>query len=208
MKVELLAITPNAEKLIERAARVCYRSGAKAGPGTDKELIPRLIKSGHHSALEHAGASFLLGEVSRSLTHQLVRHRLCSYSQQSQRFVNEMNFHFVEPRSVAKNPEAHRIFEEFMADARTAYAELQRLEIKGEDARFVLPNAVCSEIVISANFRELRHIFCLRCDPHAQWEIRNVAIEMLRIMKKEAPSVFGDFVIDETTNTASTPFPS
>lgn len=208
MKVELLAITPNAEKLIERAARVCYQSGPKAGPGTDKELILRLIESGHHSALEHASASFLLGELSRSLTHQLVRHRLCSYSQQSQRLVNEVNFHFVEPPSIAQDPKAHTIFEKFMADARTAYAELQRQGIKGEDARFVLPNAVCTEIVISANFREWRHIFYLRCDPHAQWEIREVALKMLSVLQMKAPTVFGDFVIDEATNTASTPFPS
>jgi len=95
-----------------------------------------------------------------------------------------------------------------MVDANNAYCKLQELGIKNEDARFVLPNAVQSESVLSANFREFRHIFCVRCDRHAQWEIREVALQMLRIMKKEAPSVFGDFVIDEETATAYTLFPS
>jgi len=208
MRVELLVITPNAERLIERAARVCYQSSSKAGPGSQKKLIRKLIQSGHHSVLEHAGASFLIAEASRTLTHQLVRHRLCSYSQQSQRFVNEGNFHFVEPPCIAENPKAHAIFEKFLAHANRAYMELQRLGIKNEDARFVLANATQSVITMSANFRELRHIFCLRCSKHAQWEIGNVAVDMLRIMKREAPSVFADFVIDKETNTAHTSFPS
>lgn len=123
-------------------------------------------------------------------------------------FVNEANFQFVEPPSITQNPEAHRIFEGFMAEARRKYVQLQELAIKREDARFVLPNAVCTQIVVSANFRQLRHMFCMRCTKHAQWEIRTAAIEMLRIMKGEAPSVFGDFFIDEETNTAHTPFPS
>jgi thymidylate synthase (FAD) len=95
-----------------------------------------------------------------------------------------------------------------MRHAEGAYGKLQDLGVANEDARFVLPNAVQSEIVISANFRELRHIFCLRCGRHAQWEIRRVALQMLRIMKREAPAVFADFEIDEKNQTAHTPFPS
>jgi thymidylate synthase (FAD) len=114
----------------------------------------------------------------------------------------------VEPESIRKKTEAHKLFEEFMAKAKNAYCKLQKLGIKNEDARFVLPNAVQSEIVLSANFRELRHIFCVRCDRHAQWEIRNIVLQMLRILKEQAPSVFEDFVIDEETVTAHTPFPS
>jgi len=158
--------------------------------------------------LEHAYATFRITGVSRSFTHQLVRHRLCAFSQRSQRYVNEKNFAFVEPGSIREKTQAHKLFEEFMADAKNAYCKLQKLGIKNEEARFVLPNAVQSEIVLSANFRELRHIFCVRCDMHAQWEIREVALQMLRIMKKEASSVFGDFVIDEETATAYTPFSS
>ncbi len=208
MTVELIAITPNAEVVIEKAGRTCYCSTPKAQPAGEKNLIHRIIKNGHHSVLEHASATFRITGVSRSFTHQLVRHRLCAFSQRSQRYVNEKSFAFVEPESIREKTEAHRLFEEFMADAKNAYCKLQELGIKNEDARFVLPNAVQSEIVLSANFRELRHIFCVRCDRHAQWEIREVALQMLRIMKKEAPSVFGDFVIDEETATAYTPFPS
>lgn len=207
-KVELVAITPDCEKVIEQASRTCYRSTSRTGPDTKKDFIRKIIKNGHHSVLEHAYVTFRVTEVSRSFTHQLVRHRLCTFSQRSQRYVNEKSFAFVEPESIREKTEAHRLFEEFMAKAKDAYCKLQELGIKNEDARFVLPNAVQSEIVVSANFRQLRHMFCVRCDRHAQWEIRNVALEMLRIMKKEAPSVFGDFVIDEETATAYTPFSS
>lgn len=206
MHVELIAITPDAEAVIEQAGRTCYRS--RSGPDSKKNFIRKIIENGHHSVLEHAYATFRVTGVSRSFTHQLVRHKLCAFSQRSQRYVNEKNFAFVEPESIAENTEAHRLFEDFMAKAKDAYCKLQKLGIKNEDARFVLPNAVQSEIVISCNFRELRHIFCVRCNRHAQWEIREISLQMLGIMKKEAPSVFEDFVIDEETATARTQFPS
>ena len=208
MKVELLAITPYPDRLIEDAGRTCYRSHSKARKGSEKQFVRKLIESGHHSVLEHAYATFRITGASRSFTHQLVRHRLCAFSQQSQRYVDERSFSYVEPPSIAAEPEAHGVFTRFMNDAKETYARLQALGIPNEDARFVLPNAVQSEIVISANFRELRHIFCLRCDRHAQWEIRYAALEMLRIMKKVAPAAFSDFVIDEETWTACTAFPS
>ena len=208
MHVELIAITPNAEAVIEKAGRTCYCSIPKAQPASEKNFIYRITKSGHHSVIEHASATFRITGVSRSFTHQLVRHRLCAFSQRSQRYVNEKSFAFVEPESIRDKTEAHRLFEEFMAEAKSVYCKLQELGTKNEDARFVLPNAVQSEIVISANFRELRHILCVRCDRHAQWEIRNVSLQMLRILKEQAPSVFEDFVIDEETVTAHTPFPS
>jgi len=176
MHVELISITAGCQKVIERAGRTCYRSGSKIGPVSETKFIRKLIESGHHSVLEHAYATFRITSVSRSFTHQLVRHRLCAFSQRSQRYVNEKSFAFVEPESIREKTEAHKLFEEFMAEAKDAYCKLQELGIKNEDARFVLPNAVQSEIVLSANFRELRHIFCVRCDTHAQWEIRNVAL--------------------------------
>ena len=208
MHVELIAITPNAEAVIEKAGRTCYCSIPKAQPASEKNFIYRITKSGHHSVIEHASATFRITGVSRSFTHQLVRHRLCAFSQRSQRYVNEKNFTFVEPESIREKTEAHELFEWFIAEAKSVYCKLQELGTKNEDARFVLPNAVQSEIVISANFRELRHILCVRCDRHAQWEIRNVSLQMLRILKEQAPSVFEDFVIDEETVTAHTPFPS
>jgi len=206
MHIELIAITPNSEKVIEQAGRTCYRSASRIGPDSRKDFIPKIIENGHHSVLEHAYATFRITEVSRSFTHQLVRHRLCAFSQRSQRYVDEKGFAYVEPKSIREKTEAHGLFSKFMAEAKDAYCKLQELGIKNEDARFVLPNAVQSEIVISANFRQLRHIFSVRCDRHAQWEIRKVTLQMLRIMKKEAPSVFGDFEINEGLMTAYTKF--
>lgn len=200
MKVELLFITPDAEKLIETAGRTSYLSFGKQGKDTEKTFIRMLIKRGHLSVLEHAYATFRISGVSRAFTHQLVRHRLCSFIQQSQRYVDESNFNFIEPQSIKNNPEAHSIFTESMDNARKTYVELQKLGIKNEDARFVLPNAAESQIVVTANLREWRHIVELRGEPDAQWEIRRAAIEILKILKKHAPTVFGDFEIDEKNN--------
>ena len=208
MNVRLLAITPEAEKLIEKAGRTCYQSHDHTKPGSETIFIPRIIENGHHSVLEHAYATFQFDEVSRCLTHQLVRHRLIGISQQSQRYVNEQNYSYVIPESIKENKKAIKLFNDFIAITKDCYKKLQQLGIKNEDARYVLPNAVHSEIVISANFRELRHIFCVRCSKHAQLEIRKCALSMLRIMKKHAPSVFSDFVIDEKDKTAYTKFPS
>jgi len=206
MYVKLLTITPEAEKTIEQAGRTCYQSDSKIEHGSERKLIRKMIEMGHHSVLEHGYATFKVKGVSRSFTHQLVRHRLCAFSQQSQRYVSEKQFDFVEPDSIADTPEAHSLFEQFMAEAKSAYCRLQDLGIRNEDARFVLPNAVESEIVMSANFRQFRHMFCLRCGKHAQWEIRKVCLCMLQILQKEVPSVFDDFIIDEFSSTADTPF--
>jgi len=197
MKVELLFITPDAEKLIETAGRASYLSFNKQGKDTEKAFIRMLIKKGHYSVLEHAYVTFRISGVSRAFTHQLVRHRLCSYTQQSQRYVDESNFNYIEPESIKNYSKAHSLFIEFMNEAKRIYSELQRLGIKNEDARFVLPNAVESQIVVTANLREWRHIVELRGSPDAQWEIRRVAIEILEILKKHAPTVFEDFEIDK-----------
>lgn len=196
MKVELLAITPNAERVIEEAGRTCYLSFDKMGEDTHKKFIRMIIRSGHHSVLEHAYATFRIKGGSRSFTHQLVRHRLCAFSQQSQRYVDESNFSVVMPKTIENNKEAKTLFENFINNAKEVYIRIQSLGINREDARFVLPNAIESEIVISANFREFRHIFKERCSKAAQWEIREIAIEMLKIMKGHAPTVFEDFEID------------
>jgi thymidylate synthase (FAD) len=197
MKVELLSITSNAEKLIEEAGRTCYLSFNRISKDSEKRFIRMLINSGHHSVLEHAYATFRIRGGSRSFTHQIVRHRLCAFSQQSQRYVDENNFRFIEPDSVKNNREAHKLFIKFIETSKETYKRLKELGIRKEDARFVLPNAIESEIVISANFRELRHIFQVRCSKDAQWEIREITLEMLKIMKREAPAVFEDFEIDE-----------
>jgi thymidylate synthase (FAD) len=201
-EISLLAVTPRAEKLIEEAGRTCYLSFDKMDDTSEQNFIRRCIRSGHHSILEPASASFRIRGASRAFTHQLVRHRVASFSQQSQRYVSEEEFNFVVPPDIAANPAALTVFRDFMESARRAYVKLREAGVKKEDARFVLPNALESEIVFSANFRELRHVFALRCARGAQWEIRGVCLEMLRVMRKEAPSVFGDFIIDEESRTA------
>jgi len=201
MKVELLFITPNAEKLIETAGRMSHLSFNKQAKDTQKEFIRMLLKKGHYSVLEHAYATFRISGVSRAFTHQLVRHRICSFTQQSQRYVNESDFNYVEPDSIKGNPKTHSLFTEFMERAKRSYLELQKLGIKNEDARFVLPNAAESQIVVTANLREWRHIVELRGSPDAQWEIRKVAIEILKILKNHAPTVFENFEINEKNST-------
>lgn len=201
MKVELLFITSDAEKVIETAGRTSYLSFNKQGKNTEKKFIQMLINRGHYSVLEHAYASFRISGVSRAFTHQLVRHRLCSFTQQSQRYVDDSNFKYVEPDPIKNNSKAHDLFIQFMGEVKRIYSELQRLGINNEDARFVLPNATESQIVVTANLREWRHIMELRGSPNAQWEIRKVAIEIFKILKKHAPTVFANFEIDKENET-------
>jgi thymidylate synthase (FAD) len=197
MKIELLFITPEPEKLIEAAGRTSYLSFSKQGKDTEKAFIRALIKRGHLSVLEHAYATFRISGISRAFTHQLVRHRLCSFTQQSQRYVDESNFNYIEPLSIKNHPEAHSAFIDFMKKARKTYRDLQKLGIKKQDARFVLPNAAESQIVVTANLREWRYIIELRSEPGAQWEIREAAIEIRKILKKHAPTIFEDFEPDK-----------
>ena len=202
--VTLLAITPNAEKLIEEAGRTCYLSLDRIAEGTEKSFIRNCIKRGHHSILEHASASFRITGASRAFTHQLVRHRLASFSQQSQRYVDEAGFNYIMPEAVLEDAEAAKAFREQMARAEETYRFLRERGVRKEDARFVLPNASESQIVFSANFRELRAIFRLRLERGAQWEIRRVCSDMLKLLQEAAPAVFSDFILDEETMTART----
>lgn len=201
-EVILLAITPNPEKLIEEAGRTCYLSLSKITDDSERNFIRSAIKRGHHSILEHASASFRILGASRSFTHQLVRHRIASFSQQSQRYVDEAEFNYIVPPDIAANEEALSVYREFIENSRNTYAKFRDLGIKKEDARFILPNALESQIVFSANFREFRSVFNLRLDKAAQWEIRRVCLEMLKILQEKAPSVFGDYAINEDDWTA------
>ena len=193
-QVELLAITENAEMVIEESGRTCYLSFDKMGEDSTKRFIRMIVKSGHHSVLEHASATFRIKGGSRSFTHQIVRHRMASFSQQSQRYVSEEQFHIVTPPSIRENDEALALYNECMETCRQAYRKLKEMEIRKEDARFVLPNAVESEIVVTANFREWRHIISLRKGKGAQWEIREISRLILEILAKKAPTVFEDLL--------------
>ncbi len=192
--MELLSITPDAERLIEEAGRTCYLSFDKIDSASSQKFIRMIIKNGHHSVLEHACATFRIKGGSRSFTHQIVRHRLASFSQQSQRYVNEREFQTVTPPSISQNKDALKVFDDLMEHARKAYGELKKMNIRKEDARFVLPNAVTSEIVITANLRQWRHIISLRTEKHAQWEIRHICDEILRQLAEKAPAIFEDFL--------------
>jgi thymidylate synthase (FAD) len=197
MSVELLAITPDAEALIERAGRICYASEPKGDPGA---FIRRRLAEGHESIIEHASATVLV-ECSRACSHQLVRHRLASYSQESQRYVDAANFDYVTPPSIDENTrgryERRTIWQNAMDDAAVSYERLRELGVPKEDARFVLPNACLTRLVVTMNFRSWRHFIRIRGDKTAQWEIRDVAREVLAILQLEAPSVFGDLEVSE-----------
>ncbi len=199
MQVELLYHTPDPERAIATAARLCY---APVGAFELMETMPEervasvlstIMESGHFSTLEHASYTFAIDGVSRALTHQLVRHRLASFNQQSQRYVKfKDELPFVEPPSIAANEQAQEIFDGFMKNAQEAYAQLVELGIPAEDARFVLPNAVETKIVVTMNVRELLHFFSLRCCNRAQWEIRALAHRMLELVRPTAPFIFLD----------------
>lgn len=194
MRVELIAITRpvnggTSETLLEHAGRVCYHSSKRGEPG---RFLQNRIREGHESIIEHAGATFEISGISRACSHQLVRHRLASYSQESQRYVDMSHPEFVVPPGVAENPAAKEIWDRFIAGVAEAYRQLRAQGVRKEDARFILPNATATRIVVTMNYRALRHFFAVRCDPAAQWEIRALATEMLRLVYRQAPAVFHD----------------
>ncbi|HNS49590.1 MAG TPA: FAD-dependent thymidylate synthase [Anaerolineae bacterium] len=195
MHVELIAMTRYLgdgglpENLLEHAGRTCYRSEATGQPG---RYLKARIREGHESLIEHATITFEISGVSRACTHQLVRHRIASYSQESQRYVDLAEPDFVVPPSVAANPEAMEVWTEHTEQVALAYRKLREKGIRKEDARFLLPNATATRIVVTMNLRSLRHFFAVRCDKAAQWEIRELAVEMLRQSHAVAPAVFAD----------------
>ncbi len=196
MKVKLIAITRyleggGCEELLEHAGRVCYRSKSPGTPEATVRFIRRRIGEGHESIIEHASATFEIVGISRACSHQLVRHRLASYSQESQRYVDMSNPQWVMPPSVAASSEAVAIWEECLERVVEAYRKLRALGVAKEDARFLLPNATATRLVMTANLREWLHIFRLRISPHAQWEIREVCVRMLEALCPHAPGVFG-----------------
>lgn len=186
--VRLLVITPNAEKLIESAGRLCWNTVDKTGITPNR--IQEWIKVGHESMVEHASATFYI-RASRVLTHELVRHRIASYSQRSQRYVKESEPKYVTPAEIFGS-ELDLIFTEVMDKCWSAYGELLTQGVKPEIARYVLPNACETQITMTMNFRELRHFIKLRTSKKALPEMRAVATKIRTIMKEEAPSVFED----------------
>lgn len=195
MKVELIAYTPEPEATVAAAARLCYSSRGVADLRealTAEEavsLVKRLISMGHLSPAEHVSFTFAIEGVSRTLSHQLVRHRIASYSQKSQRYVDENNFSYVVPPSIAAEPAALERFQRVMGELQAAYQELSGI-VPREDARYLLPNATETKLVCTMNARALFNFFRLRCCQRAQWEIRELACRMRDEVRKIAPTLF------------------
>lgn len=195
MIVKLLAFTQNADAICAAAGNSCYseRASHEIVEDIDSEkILTRIVGMGHHSVLEHAVFTFSVEGVSRALTHQLVRHRVASYSQQSQRYVSMREPTFVTPHTVEGNGEAAKVFEETMAAIWEAYGKLESMGIPAEDARYLLPNGCTTNITITMNARELLHFFSLRCCNRAQWEIREMADRMLELCMEVSPVIFRD----------------
>lgn len=199
MEVTLLYHTPDPERAVATAARLCYSplGGRELMEGMTQEKVEKVLstimRSGHFSTLEHASYTFAVEGVSRSLTHQLVRHRLASFNQQSQRYVKfKEEPDVVKPQSVSDDPEASKVFDEAIEAAWKAYDAMVKAGVPAEDARYVLPNACESKIVVTMNIRELLHFFELRCCNRAQWEIRELAWKMLELVRPTAPYIFMD----------------
>lgn len=220
MNVELITYTPNADKLVAAAAKLCYAKSDidtlmdKLTPERVESFLKLLGDLGHESPVEHASFTFGIEGVSRTLLAQLTRHRIASFSVQSQRYVDKSGFEYITPPEIAAIPEAKAIYEETMANDAKAYDRLREILIKkhtetfisdgmteeaakkaaekkaNEDARFVLPNSCDTRIIMTMNTRSLYNFFRLRCCNRAQWEIRELATEMLRLCRSAAPLLF------------------
>lgn len=200
------------QQLCEVAGRMCYMSFAKPRPGGNATYLGHIMEVGHGSVLEHAVWNFIITGVSRSFTHELIRHRAgFGYSQLSQRYVDESTADFIEPDCIADDPKLHAIWLDAVKKSHEAYCALVegllckfesepdktlRRKMARQAARSVLPNATETKIFVTANARSLRHFIELRCNEHAEVEIRKVAEQVLKIMQAEAPSIFGDYKLE------------
>ncbi|MDR1650845.1 MAG: FAD-dependent thymidylate synthase [Synergistaceae bacterium] len=196
LEVKLIAHTTDPARVVAASARLCY-SASSAGAlydgldGTDiRRFLKKLRDVGHLSPFEHASFTYAVEGVSRVATHQLVRHRLASYSQQSQRYVTMGELRCVAPPEVESSAEASRIFRETAEIAYAAYERMVELGVPREDARFILPHGWETSIVVTMNARELLHFFGLRLCRRAQWEIRAAARRMLALAHEASPELF------------------
>jgi thymidylate synthase (FAD) len=197
------------EELVEISGRLCYMSFARPRPGGNRAYVHHILEVGHGSVLEHAVWNFVFTGVSRTLTHELIRHRAgMGYSQLSQRYVDESVAEYVEPDCIADDPQLHALWMEAVGQAHRAYVQLVeglnerfkeeadktlRRKLARQAARSVLPNATETKIFVTANARALRHFIEMRGNRHAEVEIRKLAVQVLRILQSEAPHLFGDY---------------
>ncbi|MBN2831474.1 MAG: FAD-dependent thymidylate synthase [Candidatus Omnitrophica bacterium] len=208
LHVELLDISQDALSLIYAACRQCYSAGfageifadGSKDSAKQEEFVRQVVSSGHESPLEHVKFTFAIEGVSRALTHQLVRHRIASYSQQSQRYVKASDFDYIIPPLIEADAEMKKEYINTMQEIQESYNRLlgafekkgKKGETANQDARFVLPQAAETKIIVTMNCRELMHFFKERCCSRAQWEIRRLADEMLKICKQKLPAVFNN----------------
>jgi len=208
LRVKLLTHTPEPLSVIYAAFRQCYHQGfagdmwenlisGEISHEKQAEFVSQTIRSGHESPVEHVSFTFALSAVSRALTHQLVRHRIASYSQQSQRYVDASKMDYILPPAIAKNKKILARYEAFMEEVGKAYEDIKtmleedgRASLAKEDARMVLPQAAASNIVVTMNCRSLLNFFEHRCCTRAQWEIRDCANAMLKECRKVLPEIF------------------
>ena len=207
LRVSLIAHTPEPEKVVAAAAKLCYSSAgvddllAGLTPEKSREFVEKLAKLGHESPTEHVSFTFAIEGVSRSLLAQITRHRIASYSVQSQRYVRLDEFEYVTPPEIAGDPEALEAFRQAMDQQGEEYRLMQQgmsekeathkaEKLAIEDARFVLPNACDTKMIVTMNARSLHNFFKHRCCARAQWEIRALADEMLRLVYPVAPALF------------------
>ncbi|HEY8911653.1 MAG TPA: FAD-dependent thymidylate synthase [Desulfosporosinus sp.] len=197
MRVDLIQYTPDPEKVVAAAARLCYSASPvpelleRLDDEVAASFVRKLRQMGHLSTFEHVSFQFSIDGVSRALSHQLVRHRIASYSQRSQRYVKETGFEFVIPPSVKQNPEALERFKTVMARLQESYQELLS-SVPAEDARYVLPNACTTSLMATFNARSLLNFFEHRTCSRAQWEIRSLAEKMLKLVRVVAPNLFSE----------------
>jgi len=185
MKVELIAHTTDPLALCEEAAAMCTQSDKPA------QALRGAIRSGHESVLEHASFTFRIEGISRITLAQLTRHRIASFSVLSQRYVNQQDQEFIVPHTLMENEDAFQLINSMNVSATIMYNKLIEMGIPKEDARYVLPQNVTTKMLMTMNARELGHFFSLRCCNRAQWEIREMADQMLRILVAQWPELFG-----------------
>lgn len=198
MKVELLKYTSEPEILVAMAAKLCYSEATiddlwqRMKEEEVSGFINKLMEMGHHSPFEHISFTFGIEGISRVTTHQLVRHRIASYSQQSQRYVKYKELKYTIPPGIENIPELKKVFVKTIQKVSDVYQQLVNSGIPAEDARYVLPEGTQTKIMVTMNARELIHFFRLRCCNRAQWEIRKMAYKMLSEALKVAPILFSD----------------
>lgn len=212
MKVRLITHTPDPERVIATAAKLCYSSSDIESlmegltPEKTEKFLNMLFELGHESPIEHVTFTFAIEGISRACSHQLVRHRIASYSQKSQRYVDETQFDYVIPESIKNNAAARDVYDTLMSSIQLGYDTIRKTLIKdfvddgmdekaaekkaNEDSRMVLPNACQTSIIVTMNVRSLFNFFKLRCCNRAQWEIRELAIEMYKLCENVAPDIF------------------